>query len=61
MRFGDPTLAARGREVVAGSEEDALARRLLVAKYNPGYERDLTEWGRDSLPIAVQFDRASGG
>ena len=42
VRIGDLTLAGRGREVVAGSEEDALARRLLVEKYNPGYERDLT-------------------
>ena len=61
VRIGDLTLAGRAREVVAGSEEDALARRLLVEKYNPGYERDLTEWGRDSLPIAVEFDRAAGG
>ena len=35
--------------------EDALARRLLVEKYAPGYERDLTEWGRTSLPVAVDL------
>lgn len=35
--------------VVTGPEEDALARRLLLAKY-PG---DLMEWGRTALPIAL--------
>ncbi len=35
--------------------EDALARRLLLEKYAPGYERDLTEWGRTSLPMAIDL------
>lgn len=61
VRIGDLTLAGRAREVVAESEEDALVRRLLVEKYNPGYERDLSEWGRTSLPVAIEFDGAAGG
>ncbi len=61
VRIGDLTLAGRAREVAAASEEDALVRRMLVEKYNPGYERDLTEWGRTSLPVAIEFDGAAGG
>jgi deazaflavin-dependent oxidoreductase (nitroreductase family) len=60
VRVGDLTLAGRSREVVAESEEDALVREMLVAKYNPGYERDLTDWGRTSLPIAIEFAGAAG-
>ena len=40
---------------VRQTEEDALARRLLVEKYRPGYDGDLTVWGRDSLPVAVAW------
>ena len=36
--------------------EDALARELVVGKYQPGYADDLTEWGRTSLLIAVDLD-----
>ena len=60
VRIGELTLAGRAREVAAESEEDAVVREMLVAKYNPGYERDLTEWGRSSLPIAIEFDKAAG-
>jgi hypothetical protein len=38
--------------------EDQLARELLVAKYADS-EDDLEEWGRDSLPIVIDF--ADGG
>lgn len=60
VRIGELTLAGRAREIATESEEDALVREMLVAKYNPGYERDLTEWGRSSLPIAIEFDEAAG-
>ncbi len=60
VRIGDLTLAGRACEVPAESDEDALVREMLVSKYNPGYERDLTEWGRTSLPIAIEFDGAAG-
>jgi deazaflavin-dependent oxidoreductase (nitroreductase family) len=44
--------------VVEDRQEDALARRLVVAKYTPRYSDDLTEWGRTALPVAVDlFDR----
>ncbi len=40
--------------VVEGAEEDALARRLLVEKYErrPG---SLANWGRTALPVAVDL------
>ena len=54
IRIGDQHLAGEAR-LVNDEAEDALARRLLVEKYAPGYERDLTEWGRTSLPVAVDL------
>ncbi len=37
--------------------EDQLARRLLVEKYRRGNEID--DWGRNSLPIVVEFEEVS--
>ena len=59
----DPQVSVRIRDtvydgqarVVERPEEDALARRLVLAKYQPGYGEDLTDWGRDSLPVAVDL------
>jgi deazaflavin-dependent oxidoreductase (nitroreductase family) len=45
---------ANARVLEPGTEEDALARRLLVEKYQPGYGEDLTEWGQTSLAVAVE-------
>jgi deazaflavin-dependent oxidoreductase (nitroreductase family) len=45
---------SRGRVVEAGTEEDALARRLLLEKYaGPG--EDLEDWARTSLPVAIDW------
>ena len=41
--------------LVTDPDEDALARRLLVEKYAPRDDDDLTDWGRRSLPIAVAW------
>jgi deazaflavin-dependent oxidoreductase (nitroreductase family) len=54
VRIRDTTYAGRAR-VVERPDEDALARRIVVAKYQPGYGEDLTEWGRESLPVAVDL------
>ena len=45
-----------GARVVDGSDEDALARRLLFEKYAPTYSRDLKDWRDTALPIAVDLD-----
>jgi deazaflavin-dependent oxidoreductase (nitroreductase family) len=51
------TVAATARVVVAGTEEDALARQLLVEKYRSEQD-DLAAWGRTSLPIAIERSAA---
>jgi deazaflavin-dependent oxidoreductase (nitroreductase family) len=53
LEIGERRLVTRARIVDEGSEEDARARRLLVDKYQPGYGEDLTDWGRSSLPVAI--------
>lgn len=55
VELGERKRTTRARVVAEGSEEDALARRLLVEKYQPGYGEDLTEWGRTSLPVAIEW------
>ena len=54
VRLGPETRTARAR-MVTRSDEDELARRLLVEKYRPRYSGELEEWGRTSLPIAVEW------
>jgi deazaflavin-dependent oxidoreductase (nitroreductase family) len=54
VRIGGGRFDGTARIVEEGNE-DAVARRLLLDKYAPAYRGDLTEWGRDSLPIAVDL------
>jgi deazaflavin-dependent oxidoreductase (nitroreductase family) len=54
VRLRDATFAATAR-VVSDSAEDALARQLVVAKYQPRDPDDLSDWGRTSLPVAVDI------
>lgn len=54
MTIGDSAFAGIAR-VVAQEEEDALARRLILAKYQPGYGEDLSDWGRTALAVAVDL------
>ena len=53
-------LPGRARVVEAGSEEDELARRLVVAKYQPSYGGDLSGWRRSALPVAVDLTDPPG-
>jgi deazaflavin-dependent oxidoreductase (nitroreductase family) len=42
--------------IVSDAKEDALARRLLLEKYAPPrYTGDLTDWGRNALPVAIDL------
>ena len=54
VRIGDRDFDGTAR-IVDDGDEDAAARRLLLDKYAPGYSGDLSGWGRDSLPIAVDL------
>ena len=47
---------SRCARVVEQDEEEALARRLLVEKYQPRYQGSLEEWGRTALPVAVDLN-----
>lgn len=52
VRVGDTTHAARFR-LVDDPEEDALARRLLLDKYD--VDGELADWGRRSLAVALDL------
>ena len=54
VRLREQLYAGRAYEV-ADPEEDALARRLLVDKYDPIEGGGLDEWGRTALPVAVEL------
>ena len=56
VRIGDREGAATARVVDAGTEEDARARRLVLAKYQQPGETDLESWGRSALPVAFDLD-----
>ena len=48
------------RVVEPGTEEDGLARQLVLAKYQRPGQRDLEDWGRSALPVAVDLDPLRG-
>jgi deazaflavin-dependent oxidoreductase (nitroreductase family) len=54
IRIDGEYFEGRGR-VVDNAEEDELARKLLIAKYerNPG---SLSNWRRRALPVAVDLE-----
>jgi deazaflavin-dependent oxidoreductase (nitroreductase family) len=55
VRIGERGFVGTGR-IVEDADEDALARRLLLEKYEPAYSGDLSEWGRTALPVAVDLE-----
>lgn len=54
VRIKNTHFAGRGR-IVEDAEEDVLARRIVVAKYQPRDSDDLSEWGWTALPVAVDL------
>jgi deazaflavin-dependent oxidoreductase (nitroreductase family) len=54
LEIGDVKRTTKAR-VATDPAEDALARRLLTEKYRPRYHGDLDEWGRTSLPVAIDW------
>lgn len=53
LRIAGETFAATAR-IVRDAEEDALARRLLLAKYATP-QKPLEVWGRVAVPIAIDL------
>jgi deazaflavin-dependent oxidoreductase (nitroreductase family) len=54
VRLGQATFVGRAR-LAEQAGEDALARRLVVEKYQPRSSDDLSGWGRTALPVAVDL------
>jgi deazaflavin-dependent oxidoreductase (nitroreductase family) len=54
VRIAERTWEGRAR-VVTDADEDARARELLLAKYEPRYGGDLSNWRETALPIAVDL------
>jgi deazaflavin-dependent oxidoreductase (nitroreductase family) len=54
VRIGEREFSGEAR-VIGDAKEDALARRLLLEKYEPTYSGDLSDWGRTALPVAVDL------
>jgi deazaflavin-dependent oxidoreductase (nitroreductase family) len=52
VRVADETRPATAY-VVSDPAEDAVARRVVVEKYAPGYGGSLDSWGRTALPVAI--------
>lgn len=57
LRLGAETRATAAR-VVSATDEDAVARRLLMEKYRPRYPGELDGWGRTAIAIAIEWDAA---
>jgi len=56
LQIGDETRATSARLLEAGTDQDALARLLLVKKYASRDPDDLSQWGRESLAIAIEWE-----
>ena len=54
LEIGGEKRTTRAR-VVTDPEEDALAREVVREKYRPRYRGDLDDWGRTSLPVAIDW------
>lgn len=52
VELGGQHYAGRAR-LISDEEEDALARELVVDKYQPGYNEDLSEWRRTATTVAI--------
>lgn len=55
VRLGEARFRAAARVVEPGSEEDAFARKALVAKYDPQGTGNLDSWGATALPVALEL------
>ena len=54
IEIGGERRTGRAR-IVTDPDEDAAARWLVVEKYAPRYRGDLEDWGRTSLPVAIEW------
>ena len=57
LQIGEQTRATTAR-IVSATDEDEVARRLLLEKYRSRYSGKLDEWDRTALPVAVGWNAA---
>jgi hypothetical protein len=55
VRIGRRRFDGLARAVQPGTEEDGEARGLLLDKYRKNGD-DLSEWGRNALPVAIELN-----
>jgi deazaflavin-dependent oxidoreductase (nitroreductase family) len=55
LELGGRKRATTARAVDDGSEEDGVARRLMLQKYSTRDAGDLTEWGATALVVAIDW------
>jgi deazaflavin-dependent oxidoreductase (nitroreductase family) len=55
VRVGAEMRAGLARVLEPDTEDDALARRLLVEKYEPIDHSSLEHWGRTSLAVLIEL------
>ena len=55
LELGDRRRATRARVIEPDTDEDAVARRLLLDKYTARGNSDLQEWAATALPVAVDW------
>lgn len=55
VRMGESEQPGTARVLPSGSDEDALARRLLLERYQAPGSDDLEAWGRTALAVAVDL------
>ncbi len=60
VRLGTEVHDATARLVAPGSDEDGLARRLVLEKYQAPGSGDLEGWGRTALAVAVDLRDGAG-
>ncbi len=49
-------VVGRHARPVTDPDEDALARRIVFEKYQPGYGGDLVGWRNGATPFAIDLD-----
>ena len=57
VRMSGGTYRGQARAVEPGTDEEAVARRALAAKYQGWSEgKRLSSWARNSFPVAIDLD-----
>ena len=55
IEIGDRKRYSRARIIETGSEEDAVARSLVVEKYSSRGHEDLADWGKTAMAIGIAW------